>query len=91
VPTCANCTVEILEVTGQSSKEAAYMMTIGVFMACFCVSTIVRNQMLGTKMSLFGGGAQQPPQAAAPAAATTKKDSAKVTGKPNKKKAKKAD
>ena len=85
------CTVEILEVTGQSSKEGAYMMTIGIFVACFCVSTFVRNRMLGTKMSLFSGGAQQTPQAAATAAATTKKDLAKVTGKPNKKKAKKAD
>ena len=88
-----DCTVEILEVTGQSSKEAAYMMTIGVFMACFCVSTFVRNQMLGTKMSLFGDGAQQPQQADAPAAVTATKDPAKAikaAGK-QKKKSKKAD
>lgn len=78
---------EILEVTGQSSKEKAYMMTLGVFVACFCVSTFVRNRMLGSKMSLFGGGT--PPQAA-PAAPASNAGAAPATGK-SKKKSKKAD
>lgn len=89
--TRADCTVEILEVTGQASKEAAYMVTAGVFVACFCVSTFVRNRMLGTQMSLFGGRAQQPPQAAATAAASSKEGAAKAAANPKKKKSKKAD
>eukprot|EP01044_Picomonas_judraskeda_P014927 COSAG03_NODE_2435_length_2771_cov_1.879117_1_plen_112_part_00 len=83
-----DCAAEILEVTGQSSKEGAYMMTIGVFVACFCMSTFVRHRMMGTKMSLFGGG----PQAAVPAAAaTTKQESANNGAGKSKKKSKKAD
>ena len=46
---------EILEVTGQKTKEGAYMMTIGVFVACFLVSSFVRNRMMGTQMSFFPG------------------------------------
>lgn len=87
-----DCAAEILEVTGQSSKEGAYMMTIGVFVACFCMSTFVRHRMMGTKMSLFGSGGPPPPQAAAPAAAaTTKQDSANSAAEKSKKKSKKAD
>ena len=77
-----------MEVTGQSSKERAYMMTLGVFIACFCVSTFVRNRMLGSKMSLFGGGTQ-PPQAA-PAEPASNAGTASTAGK-SKKKSKKAD
>lgn len=68
------------------------MMTIGVFVACFCVSTFVRHRMMGTKMSLFASGGA-PPQAetATPTAATTKQESVNnAAGKP-KKKSKKAD